>query len=65
MTMTRAKGQILMTALLVTIGAILFFVVAVLVDILDRLISHGHRSNPRTEPLREAEMEYLTRQNHM
>ncbi len=54
-----------MTALYVTLGAILFFVVSLLVAYLNRRIGHGHRSNPRTEPLREAEMEYLTRQNHM
>ncbi len=54
-----------MTALLVLIGGTVFFIAALVVDLLDRLISHGHRSNPRTEPLREAEMEYLTRQNHM
>ncbi|MGA7672088.1 MAG: hypothetical protein WBW04_16800 [Nitrolancea sp.] len=54
-----------MTAFYVVLGAILFFVVSLLVAYVNRRVGHGHRSNPRTEPLREAEMEYLTRQNHM
>ncbi len=54
-----------MTALYVILGAIVFFVASLVVAYVNRRIGHGHRSDPRTARLREAEMEYLTRQNHM
>jgi hypothetical protein len=54
-----------MIALYVVGGAVFMFGMTLIVALVDRLIGHGHRSNPRTESLRRAEMEYLTRQNHM
>jgi len=54
-----------MTALYVTLGVITFFLASLIVAYVNRRVGHSHRSNPRTERLREAEMEYLTRQNHM
>ena len=49
----------------IILGAGVFFLSALVVAYFDRRFGHGHRSDPRTESLRKAEMEYLTRQNHM